>query len=142
MLRRAVANLGRRFADYVVVDSGFAPAPFLHAASELGLKMVARLKENLPELWAAAQRRFAGRPPRDCFREGQDWSDLWNAWDFDPGERLQWPTVRVLRYRQHKPNGELIEGWWLTNFSPHRASARIMYRLAKSRWEIENQGFN
>lgn len=142
LLRRAVAHLGRRFADYVVVDGGFATAPFLHTASELGLKVVARLKENLPELWAAAQKRFAGRPAQDRFREGQDWIELWDAWDFDPWESLQWPTVRVIRYRQCKPNGEVIEAWWLTNFSPHRVGARTLYRLAKSRWEIENQGFN
>lgn len=142
LLRRTVAHLGRAFADYVVVDGGFATAPFLHAAGELGLKVVARLKENLPELWAAAQKRFAGRPPQDCFRQGQDRIELWDAWDFDPWESLEWPTVRVIRYRQLKPNGQVIEAWWLTNFSPHRVSARTLYRLAKSRWEIENQGFN
>ncbi len=53
LLRRAVANLGPRFADYVVVDGEFATAPFLHAAGEVGLKVVARRKENLPELLAA-----------------------------------------------------------------------------------------
>lgn len=38
LLRRAVQNLGSRFADYVVADSKFATAPFLHVADELGLK--------------------------------------------------------------------------------------------------------
>lgn len=142
LLRRTVAHLGRRFADYVVVDGGSATAPFLHAAGEPGLRVVARLKENLPELWAAAEKRFAGRPPQDCSRQGQDRIELWDAWDLDPWESLKWPTVRLIRYRQLKPNGQVIEAWWLTNFSPHRVSARTLYRLAKSRWEIENQGFD
>ncbi len=55
---------------------------------------------------------------------------------------MHWETVRVLRYRQYKPNGQVIEAYWLTNFSPRRVSSRTLYRLAKSRWEIENQGFN
>ena len=54
----ALVNLGRRFADYVVVDGAFARAPFLHEANDLGLYVVARLKGNLPELFAAAQKRF------------------------------------------------------------------------------------
>jgi hypothetical protein len=47
VLRRVVDNLGRRFAQYVVVDGEFATAPFLHTADELGLKVIARLKANL-----------------------------------------------------------------------------------------------
>jgi hypothetical protein len=50
LLRRAVAQVWAQFADYVVVDGEFATAPFLHAVGESGLHVVARLKENLPEL--------------------------------------------------------------------------------------------
>jgi hypothetical protein len=35
--------------------------------------------------------------------------------DFDPRESLGWKTVRVLCYRQQKPNGEVIEALWLTD---------------------------
>ena len=55
LLRRAVEHLGKRFADYVVVDGEFATAPFLHAANDAGLHVVARLKDNLPELIAQAR---------------------------------------------------------------------------------------
>jgi hypothetical protein len=48
-LRRVRAHLGARFIDYVVVDGGFAAAPFLHLATEAGWPVVARLKENLPD---------------------------------------------------------------------------------------------
>jgi hypothetical protein len=142
LLRRAVSNLGARFADYLVVDGGFATAPFLHSADAVGLKVMARLKDNLPELRAAAEQRFQSQPPQLCFREGKDRVEIWDADDFDPWETLRWETVRVIRYRQQKPNGQVIEAYWLTNFSAHRVGSRSLYRMAKSRWEIENQGFN
>lgn len=142
LLQRAVAAVGRRFADYVVVDGEFATAPFLHLAGALGLRVVARLKGNLPELCAAAQARFAGQPPTQTCTLGADRVELWDADDFDPWATLRWSTVRVLRYRQHKPNGTVVEAYWLTDFPAPRVSSPTLYHLAKSRWEIENQGFN
>ncbi len=142
LLRRAVERLGVRFAAYVVVDGEFATAPFLHVAGDLGMPVVARLKANLPELLAAAQRRFAGQPPKLTFLHGQDRVELWDAEDFDPWESLRWKTVRVLFYRQQKPDGEVIEAFWLTDSLEEEVSSRVLYHRAKSRWEIENQGFN
>ena len=142
MLKRVVEALGRRFAQYTVVDGEFATAPFLHAADQCGLKVIARLKANLPELFAAAQARFAYRRPNRIFKEGSDRVEIWDADDFDPWDSLQWKTVRVIRYRQHKPDGTVIEAYWLTNFSTHLVGSESLYRMAKARWEIENQGFN
>jgi hypothetical protein len=142
LLRRAVAHLGVRFADYVVVDGEFATAPFLHLAGELGLYVVARLKANLPELYAAAQARFAHQPPTQIIERDGERIELWDADDFDPWESLRWPTVRVLRYRQHKRDGTVVEAYWLTNFPSRLVGSASLYRLGKSRWEVENQGFN
>jgi len=142
LLRRLRTRLGARFIDYVVVDGEFATAPFLHLASELGWPVVARLKENLPELLGAAQRRFCSPPPHLVFRDGAARVELWDADDFDPWETLRWETVRVIRYRQHQPQGEVVEAYWLTNFPSRQISRRCLYAMAKSRWQIENQGFN
>jgi hypothetical protein len=142
LLRRAVGALGARFADYVVVDGEFATAPFLHAVGDLHLRVVARLKGNLPELFQAAQKRFRGQPPTRIFWEGRDRVEVWDADDFDPWATLRWKTVRVMRYRQHRPDGTVCEAFWLTDFPTHRLSSGSLFRLAKSRWEIENQGFN
>ena len=142
LLRRAVEHLGVRFAAYVVVDGEYATAPFLHAVGEQGLPVVARLKANLPELWAAAQKRFAAQPPKLSFHHGPDRVELWDAEDFDPWESLRWETVRVLFYRQLKPDGECIEAFWLTDSPIAEVSTRVLFHRAKSRWEIENQGFN
>lgn len=142
LLQRAVAAVGRRFADYVVADGEFATAPFLHLAGDVGLRVVARLKGNLPELFAAAQARFAPQAPTATLAAGPDRIELWDADDFDPWEALRWPTVRVLRYRQHQPDGTVVEAYWLTDFPRGQVSSQTLYRLAKSRWEVENQGFN
>ena len=142
LLRRVVASLGKRFAQYVVVDGGFATAPFLHTAGELGLRVVARLKDNLPELLAAAQKRFPAGPPATVFQYGADRVEMWDRQDFDPWETLDWETVRVFFYRQHKPDGTVVQAYWLTNFPYSTAGPQALFRMAKSRWEIENQGFN
>ena len=71
LLRRLHAHLGARGIDYVVVDGEFATAPFLHLAGEVGWPVVARLKENLPELLGAAQRRFRSPSPHLSFRDGR-----------------------------------------------------------------------
>ena len=142
LLRRAVRRVGRRFADYVVVDAAYARAGFLHLAGDLGLRVVARLKGNLPELFQAAQQRFCAQPPTAVFRQGSQRIEVWDADDFDPWETLRWETVRVLRYRQYQPNGQVVEAYWLTDFPRRQLSSRTLFHLAKSRWEIENQGFN
>jgi hypothetical protein len=142
LLQRAVGQVGRRFADYVVADGEFATAPFLHVAGALGLRVVARLKDNLPTLFAAAVARFTPQPPTLIVEDRGERIELWDADDFDPWEALRWTTVRVLRYRQHKADGTVVEAYWLTDFPPARVGSRQLYRFAKSRWEIENEGFN
>jgi hypothetical protein len=142
LLTRAIGALGIRFADYLVADGEFARAPFLHTANRLGLHAVVRLKGNLPLLSGAVQRRFQQQAPTHVYRDGNDGVEVWDADDFDPWETLEWQTVRVLRYRQHKADGTLVEATWLTDFSTRQLGSLSLYHMAKSRWEIENQAFN
>jgi hypothetical protein len=142
LLARAMQALGPRFADYLVVDGGYATAPFLHAAERAGIPVVARLKDNLPELSQSVERRFASQPPTRTYRDGKDRVEIWDADDFAPWETLRWDRVRVIRYRQHKPDGTVIYAEWLTNLSVRQVGSLSLYHVAKSRWEIENQGFN
>ncbi len=142
LVQRAVEQLGPRFADYVVADGEFATAPFLHVVGDLGLHAVVRLKDNLPALRAAAERRYAAQLPTEIFEEGRDHVEVWDEEDFDPWEALRWKTVRVLRYRQTKPNGRVIEAMWLSDWRKSEVPSRALYRMAKSRWEIENETFN
>jgi hypothetical protein len=142
LLARAVTALGPRFADYVVADGEYATAPFLHAVADRGLWVVARLKGNLPLLHQAVEARFRDQPPTHTFEHNGERIELWDAADFDPWDTLRWPTVRVLRYRQHRRDGTVVAADWLTNAPLPRVGSRTLYRMAKSRWQIENQGFN
>lgn len=142
LVRRAVGQLGPRFADYVVADGKFATAPFLHVLGEMGLHAVVRLKDNLPELLAAAQARYADQPPTATFEDGRDHVEVWDADDFDPWATLRWKTVRVLKYRQTKPDGRVIEALWLSDWRISEVPSQALYHMAKSRWEIENETFN
>lgn len=142
LLTRAVGALGGRFADYVVGDGLYATAPFLNTVTALGLYALARLKDNLPNLYEAAQLYFRSHPPTDTFLHGSERVELWDAEGFAPWEDLSWERVRILRYRQHKADGTVVEAYWLTSFPRARCGSRALFYLAKSRWEIENHGFN
>jgi hypothetical protein len=142
LLQRAIGRLGRRFADYLVVDGLYAGAPFLHLAEDLGLPTIAALKDNLPELSQAARRRFEGARPHDRFPYRDGWVEVWDADDFIAWHELRWARVRVLRYRHVRPDGKVFDAYWLTNLPRRRIGSRALFRLAKSRWGIENHGFN
>ncbi len=133
LLARLRQSLGPRFIDDGMVDGEFATAPFLHTAGEVGWPVVARLKDNLPELFQTAQGRFGSQPPHLQFTEGADRVEPWEADDFDPWETLRWPTVRVIRHRQHKPGDVVVEACGITNLPRHRISRRCGYAMAKSR---------
>ena len=126
----------------MVADSLYANAPFLHAAGDRGLRVLVRLKANVPTLFAAAQARFVGQPPTLTVEDRGDRIELWDADDFDPWADLRWASVRVLRYRQTHADGTVIEAYWLTDLSARRVSPHALYRLATGRWTIDNQGFN
>ena len=82
------------------------------------------------------------QPPQQVFPPGKDRVEIWDADDFDPGDTLRGETVRVIRYRQYQPNGKVYEAYGLTDFPRHGVSRRAIFRRAKSRGEIENQGCN
>jgi hypothetical protein len=142
LLKRAVMTLGPRFADYVVADAKYGAAPFLNEVLGLGLHAVVRLKDNLPDLHGRAAVRFNARPPDEVIEHHGEVVELWDDDSFAPWEGLEWPFVRVLRYRHRARNGEFVDALWLTSFPKSSISSRALFRLAKSRWEIENQGFN
>jgi hypothetical protein len=141
LLVRVVRSLGIRL-DYVVVDGLYAGAPFLHLCDEVGLPVVARLKENLPELFALARARFEKQTPTAVYQEKGERIEIWDAADLEPWEGLRWSDVRVIRYRQHRKNGEICEAYWLTNLPRNTLGSLALFRICKSRWQIENRFFN
>jgi len=85
---------------------------------------------------------LSGWTSHDCLSLWADRVEIWEADDFDPWDTLRWETVRVFFYRQHKPDGTVVEAYWLTNFPSSRVGVAALFHMAKSRWEIENEGFN
>jgi hypothetical protein len=142
LLQRAIPHLGPRFADYLVADGLYGGAPFLHLAEDLGLPAIAALKDNLPELSQAARRRWADTAPQECFAYHGGSLEVWDADDFIPWQELRWPRVRALRYRHVRKDGKVFDAYWLTNLPVRRVGCRALFRMAKSRWAIENHGFN
>jgi hypothetical protein len=142
LLARIAASLGSRFADYVVADAKYGAASFLNEVTGLGLHAVVRLKDNLPDLHSRATARFAGRAPDATVEHRGETVELWDDETFAPWEGLEWSFVRVLRYRHRSAKGEIVDAYWLTSFPKSTISSAALFRLAKSRWEIENQGFN
>lgn len=142
LLRRLVGSLGPRFAQYVVWDSLYANAPALHEANDLGLYVAAPLKDNLPLLYAQARARFRTSSPTCTFRQGAERVQLWDADDFDPWDNLRWESVRVLRYRVTHHDGQVSQGYWLTDIPTRKFSSKSLFHLCQGRWGIENYGFN
>jgi hypothetical protein len=140
LLIRAGAAMGRRFLDYLVLDALYANARFLKLCDTLGLRVVVSLKRNLPELYEAARTRFGSARPRGRFDYKGGRVEYWDAADFEPWLGLHWTTVRVFRYRHTRADGKIFDAYWLTNF--FHVSPRTLFHFCKSRWEIENQGFN
>jgi hypothetical protein len=105
------------------------------------LPVLARLKDNLPELCGSVERRFSSEPPHRVLNDGKDRVELWDADDFAPWETLQWPSVRVVRYRRRQSDGTISQGDWLTNL-PSKFQSLSIFHMGRSRWEIENEGFN
>ena len=66
VLRRMIQHLGPRFFQIVVADALYANAPFLHIVQQLGLDLVATLKENQSDLLAQAK-GWMDRPPDQTF---------------------------------------------------------------------------
>lgn len=142
LLRRVAGALGPRFANYVVADAKYGAASFLNEVTALGLHAVVRLKDNLPDLHGRATVRFHARPADLRIQHQGCDVEIWDEASFQPWEGLSWPFVRVLRYRYTSAEGEVVDACWLTDYAMTAIGSEALFRLAKSRWQIENQGFN
>jgi len=84
--QRAVAQVGRRFADYVVADGEFATAPFLHAAAPWVARGGAAEREPA-DVARCAEARFTTQPPTLTLRNSGERIELWDADDSTRGKR-------------------------------------------------------
>jgi hypothetical protein len=140
-LRRVLPALGRRFADYPVVDGTFATEPFLQVSDEMEIPVVARLKENIPTLLASVKKRFDRCASPLTIKHKNHRVELWDDDAFEPWDSCPSNSVRVIRYIQHTKPAPIVAEW-ITNIPTKTVGTASVLKMAKSRWEIENQRFN
>jgi len=100
------AKPGPPVADYVSLTET-SPRPPFCTTPGIGTLRRRPLKNNLPELFPAAQKAFLHQAPHQVFCYGKDGWKSGMPDDFDPWETLRWETVRVVRYPQHKPDAHV-----------------------------------
>jgi len=151
VLRRMIQHLGRRFFQIVVADALYANAPFLHTVQQLGLDLVATLKDNQSDLLAQAK-GWMNRPPDQTFhRDAQTHYAIWEE------ENLWWDvareSIRVIQVQKQQWVTESVGGnkqrrrqsgrqFYLTTCSARRISARSIGRVGEVRWELETSTFS
>ena len=157
LLQDLVGVLGRRFFDVLVADALYLQKPFIEHIEALGLRWVINLKDNQPDLLAAAQRMTTG--PADATEtDARSQLQFWHLPELCwlAGDR----TVRILktvrrRQRQrvviadkHRParqQQEAVEdhatNFYASNFDLGTIPPQFLHRLGRSRWMIDAELF-
>ena len=149
LLARTVSMYPRAF-DVVVVDALYAGADFVNKIIEHGKDVIVVLKDDRRELFKDAEGLFAGLEPTKVVNTDGSYSEYWDI------DQLQsWSGVkkllRVIKVKEtrticDKETGEVrevVSTWiWATTLSKLRANTVAVAELGRSRWCIENQGFN
>jgi hypothetical protein len=149
LLARTVSTYPRAF-DIVVVDALYASAGFVNKVIKHGKDVIVVLKDDRRELFQDAEGLFAGLSPIKI--DNVDGSTV-EYWDID--QLQSWSGVkkllRVVKMKEtkmvcNKETGEVdlvTSIWiWATTLSKLRANTEAVAKLGRSRWCIENEGFN
>jgi hypothetical protein len=149
LLARTILVYPRAF-DVVVVDALYARADFINKVLECKKDIVVVLKDDRRELFKDAEGLFAEQEPRRVTNADGSYAEYWDI------DQLQsWSGVkqllRVVKMKQtklvcDKETGEVeevVSTWiWATTLSKYRANTEVVTKLGRSRWCIENEGFN
>lgn len=149
LLDRAVIDYPRAF-DVVVADALYAKSNFVNRALEHKRDVIVVLKDERRELFKDAEALFAGQEPTYISETAGVCTEYWDADGFLSWSQVKQP-LRVVMMKQTtsvrrqltKKIEEKVSTWiWATTLSPHRANTKVVAQLGRSRWCIENQGFN
>lgn len=123
---------------------------FFNRVLEHKKDVIVVLKDERRELLKDAEALFAGQRPTCISKTAGVCTEYWDAEGFLSWTQVRQP-LRVVMMRQttivrRQLTGEIEENvstWvWATTLSSHRASTKVVAQLGRSRWHIENQGFN
>jgi hypothetical protein len=138
-----------RSYDLVLGDGLYLEGPFFQDAIDRGKEVMAVLKREDLNLFEDAEALFEEMEPVTFKRRGR----LNRCWDLEGF--TSFPTVdrplRVLkaletskieRQRTGEMEEKTIRWMWATTMSTEQASSRETVEVGRSRWDIENRGFN
>jgi hypothetical protein len=149
LLARTVSMYPRAF-DVVVADALYASADFINEVLRHGKDVIVVLKDERRELFKDAEGLFAGQKPVKVINDDGSSLEYWDIDQLQSWDRVK-QLLRVVKQVQtklicDKETGEVeekVSTWiWATTLSRYRASTEVVAKLGRSRWCIENQGFN
>ena len=140
----------KHFTDVMVMDAGFAKAPFLHALQEKGYHYVVRLKDERMLIVQDAMGLFQSREPDERFEakgsQGQRikvriWEEEgFTSWEAMPeGVRVVYVEEENLDGREVGKVQKILVG---TDLTPGQAKRESIRKIIHARWIIENTGFH
>lgn len=149
LLARVLKTYGR-FFDGIVADALYCEAPFINFCVSHGKDVITVLKGDKRALLQDAQGVFSLLNPLVWNERGH--IQAWDAEGFTSAEKVKVPlrvlrTEEVIRKRHHL-NGrwdtkEELHSWcWATTLPASELSTRLLWEIAHSRWEIENDLFH
>lgn len=149
LLERAITRYGR-FFDVVVGDALYMEAPFFTFCREHKKDVIAVLKGQRALLHDAKGVCSLTKPK--LWTEGRSRIRAWDQEGFTTAEGVGAPlrvlhteedvTVRQRLRNRWVEKQELHHWWWATTLPVSRVSARMLWRMAHRRWDIENDLFN
>lgn len=157
LLQDLTRSLGRRYLDILVADALYLQKPFVEQIEQLGLHWVINLKDNQPDLAAAAERMTLG-PPHGSEAGAHRQLDYWHL------PELCWPaadrTVGILKTvrrsqrqrtviadkttaarQQRQSVEETATNYYASNLDLGSIPPLFLHQLGRSRWKIDAQVF-
>jgi len=140
-----------RFFDVILTDALYFEAPFANFCINHGKHLITVLKGDRRVLLQDAQGLFSQMKPQG-WEEGGRKIRAWDAEGFTSAEGVKVPlrvlhTEEILTRRQRQGHRwvektETHSWWWVTTLPISRMSTRLFWKIAHSRWEIENDLFH
>ena len=147
----------KHFADVVVVDAGYAGAPFINDLMSKKIHTVVRLKDDRMNIIKDAEGLFSRQVPAKTWREDKSSTthiDV-SAWDeecFESWDGVEKP-LRVVKIIEIRHGYAIVGGkrqeavkkreiLVATTLSKQEATPDLIREIIHRRWDIENTGFH
>ena len=152
-LKQSYNNL----VDVVVVDAGFAKAPFINHLRSQNIRVVVRLKDERTYIIRDARNLFEQQVPAKTWREDKSSAthtdiSIWDEENFESWDGVEKP-LRVVKINEIRHGYVLIGGkrqdaiqkreiLVATTLSKQEAAPELIRQFIHRRWDIENSGFH